>query len=123
MKKVYYIVFYLFSMLPFVAFDQKDTIQARLVLIGDAGDYHVVWHSVVDAVKEKIKLDNKTTIVFLGDNLYYTGLPDPSYRSYDVRKAVLDTQVSIAKGTKAKVFFIPGNHDWNRAGKGGWEAV
>jgi hypothetical protein len=123
MKKLYYIVFYLLAILPFVAFGQKDSVQGRLVLIGDAGDFHGGHHPVIEAVKRNIKFDNKTTIVYLGDNLYYTGLPDPSYRSYDIRKAVLDTQINIARGTPAKVFFIPGNHDWNRFGKGGWETV
>lgn len=121
MKKLVYIV--LFSFLCYHSYSQKDTIQARVVLIGDAGDFHGGKHPVVSAVKNNIKFDSKTTVVFLGDNLYYTGLPDESYRDYDKRRAVLDTQVNIAKGTPAKVYFMPGNHDWNRASKGGYEAI
>lgn len=113
----------LFFLICHTSFSQKDTIQARVVLIGDAGDFHGGKHPVVEAVKSRIKFDNKTTIVFLGDNLYYTGLPDESYPDYDKRRAVLDTQVNIAKHTPARVFFMPGNHDWNRASKGGYEAV
>ncbi|MCW3111196.1 MAG: metallophosphoesterase, partial [Segetibacter sp.] len=36
---------------------------------------------------------------------------------------VLDTQIAIANGTDAKVIFIPGNHDWDQGGRGGWEAI
>src|SRR4029077_11620454 len=88
-----------------------------------AGSLHNGRHYVVSAVQKNIKLDSNTTVVFLGDNLYYTGLPDDAVPGYDVRRAVLDSEVTIAKGTGAKVYFMPGNHDWNREELGGWEAI
>ena len=115
-----------FFILLFVSlwcYSQNDSLQARLVLIGDAGDFHNGRHPVIDAVRETTKLDKKTTVLYLGDNLYTTGLPDEQYLNYDIRKSVLDTQIAIANGTDAKVYFIPGNHDWDRGGKGGWEAI
>ncbi|HEY2727421.1 MAG TPA: BamA/TamA family outer membrane protein, partial [Parafilimonas sp.] len=81
------------------------------------------WHPVIDAVKKTVPIDEKTTVIFVGDNLYYTGLPNEQLPSYDIRRAVLDTQALIAKDTKAKVYFMPGNHDWNRMGPGGWTAI
>ncbi len=104
-------------------YSQNDTLQARLILIGDAGDFQKGRHPVIDAVRETTKLDKKTTILYLGDNLYTTGLPDEQYSNYDIRRSVLDTQIAIANGTDAKVYFIPGNHDWDKGGKGGWEAI
>lgn len=104
-------------------FSQNDTIQSRLILIGDAGDFKNGRHPVISAVKEKTKLDRKTTVLYLGDNLYSTGLPDEQSSIYDIRRNVLDTQIAIAKGTDAKVYFIPGNHDWDRGGRGGWDAI
>ena len=123
MKKVIGVVLFFIFLLPYISFSQTDTIQSRVVLIGDAGDFQGGKHPVISAVKNHIKFDNKTTIIYLGDNLYLTGLPDDSYGDYDKRKAVLDTQVNIAKNTPAKVFFIPGNHDWNRGHRGGYENV
>jgi len=123
MKKVCGVVIFFIFLLPVISFSQNDTIQSRIVLIGDAGDFHGGRHPVIDAVKNQIKFDSKTTIVYLGDNLYMTGLPDESYGDYDKRRAVLDTQINIAKNTAAKVFFIPGNHDWNRGHRGGYENV
>jgi predicted phosphodiesterase len=102
---------------------QDDSLQARLVLIGDAGDLKNGKHPVIDAVRETIKPDRNTTILYLGDNLYTTGLPDEHASFYDIRRSVLDTQIAIANGTDAKVYFVPGNHDWDRGHKDGWQAI
>jgi len=102
---------------------QNDTIQARIVLIGDAGSLQNGKHPVVDAVRKDIKLDSFTSILFLGDNLYTWGLPDDAFSNYIVSKSILDSQVSIAAGTSAKVYFMPGNHDWDREGPNGWAAI
>src|SRR5258705_3980402 len=102
---------------------QQDTIMARIILIGDAGELTNGRHPVVDAVKQKIPLDAKTIVFYLGDNLYRTGLPDDQYKYYQQARAVLDSQLSIADGTPAKVYMIPGNHDWLNGGQAGWEAV
>src|SRR5436309_348035 len=83
-------------------FAQKDTIQVRLVLIGDAGSLKNGRHPVVDAVRNNIKLDGNTTILFLGDNLYRNGLPGDEFPTYNEAKAVLDSQITIAAKTKAK---------------------
>ena len=62
---------------------QKDTLAQRIVLIGDAGQLTDGRHPVVDAVRTFIPLDNKTTILFLGDNLYKNGLPDAQASNYE----------------------------------------
>lgn len=121
MKKVS--AFFLLIFLSSWCFSQNDTLQARLILIGDAGDFKNGRHPVINAVKAKTKIDRKTTILYLGDNLYTTGLPDEQASYYDIRRSVLDTQIAIANGTDAKVYFIPGNHDWDNGGKGGWDAI
>lgn len=108
--------------LPHFLFAQ-DSLQATIVLIGDAGKLTNGHHPVVSAVRNTIKLNEKTTIVYLGDNLYKTGLPDDATPTYQIAKAPLDSQVVIAKGTNAKVYFIPGNHDWNNGSKNGWDAI
>lgn len=102
---------------------QKDTVQARIVVIGDAGSFHNGRHYVVSAVKKTIPLDEKTTVLYVGDNLYYTGLPDDALQTYDIRRQVLDSQMDIALDTKTKVYFIPGNHDWDKMQADGWEAI
>lgn len=121
MKKASGILLFLF--LCSCCFAQSDSIQAKLILIGDAGDFKGGRHPVINAVRESNKLDKNTTILYLGDNLYTTGLPDEQYSYYDIRRSVLDTQIAIANGTDAKVIFLPGNHDWDKGGRGGWDAI
>ena len=104
-------------------FAQKDTLQSRIILVGDAGALVNGRSAVIDAIKSQMKLDKKTTVLFLGDNLYDIGLPDIYHRGYNEAKAALDSQVTVARGTDANVVIIPGNHDWNNAGPGGEEAI
>ena len=102
---------------------QSDSLQSRIILIGDAGELTNGHHPVVAAVRKNVILDKKTTIIFLGDNLYKTGLPDEGTNNYNKIKAPLDSQLVIAKGTDAQVYFVPGNHDWNDGNPGGLEAI
>ncbi|MDQ2720570.1 MAG: metallophosphoesterase [Bacteroidota bacterium] len=118
--------FFLFILLLFIykiGFSQEDSIQARIILIGDGGQLNYGRQPVVDAARNLIPLDKKTTVLFLGDNLYKTGLPEDFMPGYKAAKSVLDSQVNIAKGTKAKVIFIPGNHDWTDGGINGFDNV
>ncbi len=125
-----------FSLLfiSYLGFGQQDSLQARVVLIGDAGAFVTNGktakevqsfgkHPVIEAVKNYIKLDKKTVIVYLGDNLYKEGLPDDQTLGYAQAKAVLDTQINVARNTGAKIIFIPGNHDWNNGGPHGFDAI
>lgn len=102
----------------------QDTIQSTIVLIGDAGALTNGKHPVVEAAKKIVKMDEKTTVVYLGDNLYKTGLPDDAVPDFATAKAPLDSQIHITRGnTKTKVYFIPGNHDWANGGKNGYQSI
>jgi hypothetical protein len=101
----------------------QDTLQARIILIGDAGQLTNGKHPVVSSVKKTIPFNEKTTIIYLGDNLYRTGLPDNSIPTYEMAKAPLDTQINIAGKSKAKVYFVPGNHDWAVGSSNGYESI
>jgi hypothetical protein len=104
-------------------FSQADSIQARVILVGDAGAFVNGKHPVISAIRNNMKLDKKTIVVYLGDNLYKEGLPDDQTLEYQQAKAVLDSQINVNRGTGAKVIFIPGNHDWNNGGVHGYEAI
>ncbi len=102
---------------------QSDSIQARIVLIGDAGELNFGREPVVDAARDLIPMKENTFVLYVGDNLYNYGLPDEIMPGYQTLKSILDSQINIAKGTKAKVIFIPGNHDWSNAAANGAEIV
>src|SRR5689334_19550084 len=100
-----------------------DTIVTRIVLIGDAGALTNGQHAVVRAIPKNVPMDARTTIVFLGDNIYKVGLPNDAYIGYAQAKVVLDSQLTIVKGTPVKAYMIPGNHDWNNGGPSGYDAI
>ncbi|MEO8764507.1 MAG: metallophosphoesterase [Ginsengibacter sp.] len=102
---------------------QPDSILTRIVLVGDAGELNFGRAPVVDAVRDSIPMDEKTTVVYLGDNLYNYGLPDEVMPEYITLKSVLDSQINITNGGKATVIFIPGNHDWSNAARNGQEIL
>jgi hypothetical protein len=103
---------------------QTDTILQRIVLVGDGGELTAdKKHPVADAIKRFVKLDKKTTVLYLGDNLYRTGLPDDQSAEYQGAKAVLDSQLSVVENTQARVIMIPGNHDWKNGARDGYDAI
>ena len=123
MIRVKIFALFLTVMLYGVKLCAQDTLQSTIVLIGDAGELTKGRHPVVDAARKMVKMNEKTTVIYLGDNLYKTGLPDNSVPNYEIAKAPLDSQIRIAGSDKAKVYFIPGNHDWANGGSNGYESV
>jgi DNA repair exonuclease SbcCD nuclease subunit len=100
-----------------------DSVSARIILIGDGGALINGKHPVASAVKNYLHPDKKTTIVYLGDNLYRIGLPDESNVNYVLSRTVLDSQMAVAANTAARVYMIPGNHDWAQGAPEGWETL
>jgi hypothetical protein len=105
-------------------FAQDDSVLYRIILIGDAGELKNEKNNVVDAVKKKFNLsNNKTTIVFLGDNIYPYGMPDEESTSYIEAKEIISYQASLGIQSNAKIVFIPGNHDWDKGRPDGLERI
>jgi hypothetical protein len=93
------------------------------VLIGDAGELTKGRHPVVEESKKMKKMNEKTTVVYLGYNLYKTGLPDNSIPNDAIAKVHRDSKIHIAGKSMTKIYFIPGNHDWADGGAVGLESV
>jgi hypothetical protein len=59
---------------------------------------------------------NKNTesdyVLFLGDNIYPSGLPDVSEKGRENAENSLNAQIKAIQDFKGKTIFIPGNHDW-----------
>jgi hypothetical protein len=121
MKTLVFFTFFL-CILSFSSFSQ-DSIVTRIVLVGDGGELKDGKQPVADAIKKLIPMDARTTVIYLGDNLYRNGLPDDEYTAYKTLKAVLDSQLSIADNTPARIYMIPGNHDWTNGRRDGYDAI
>ena len=83
-------------------------------LIGDAGNSTLTKNApALDYLqKHLIKASKKSTLIFLGDNVYETGIPDKQSKNYPLAKRRIDAQTDVAKLFKGNSIFIPGNHDW-----------
>lgn len=103
---------------------QYENAAARVIIIGDAGKLQNGKNSVTDAVRNYVKAgDKNVSVVFGGDNIYPKGLPDKEDKDYESQANVLRTLLLSFKGYAANVYVIPGNHDWQKGGAGGWYAI
>lgn len=97
---------------------------SSLLLVGDAGEGWGRVRPIFEAIaREVADAPERSAVIVLGDNVYPRGLPKPDAPDRREGEARLDAQVAALKATGAKAVFIPGNHDWDRDGADGWEAV
>ncbi|MFL5511773.1 MAG: metallophosphoesterase [Gemmatimonadales bacterium] len=99
-------------------------IATRIYLIGDAGAPRAAGEPVLEALSRDLAAQRvETVVVFLGDNVYPKGLPAPQDPERAEAERRLRTQLQVVERAGVKGYFVLGNHDWNRFGKGGWEAA
>lgn len=99
-----------------------DSIVSRMILIGDAGEMDlqqggVISHATMDVIK------GKTTVFYLGDNIYPRGMGLPGSKEEQETKDIITSQYKPFRALSAPVYFIPGNHDWDRSGPLGLEKI
>ncbi|ARN74775.1 metallophosphoesterase [Oceanicoccus sagamiensis] len=98
---------------------QTAPLKQRILLLGDAG------HSAIDPLQPSLEkainratlAPEKTTVVMLGDNIYFFGFPnkdeDEQYSASQLEDiSHLEAQLQIAKRSGAEMYIVPGNHDW-----------
>lgn len=101
-------------------------------LIGDAGAPKLpnrdtgelvdpVLLNLRDDVREQTERlgNDRVTVVFLGDNVYWDGLPLEGKKGRRKGERILEAQ--IAASDPASAIFTLGNHDWHVEGPLGWE--
>ena len=89
-------------------------------LIGDAGNSTIKEDSpALKYLKKHIEgVSKKSTLLFLGDNVYETGIPTKKSKNYPLAKRRIEAQTNVAKQFNGRSIFIPGNHDWYNGLKG-----
>ncbi len=103
-----------------------EDLDARLVLIGDTGEYKPQHPNYALLAREARRNPNRTLILFLGDNVYPRGMPADTEAELEDRLAsevVLQQQIDAVRFTGARAVLLPGNHDWDRSGARGQERV
>ena len=92
----------------------------RLLLLGDGG-VPKPDEPVLKTLGEWARKDpTKTTVIFLGDNMYPEGMTDRKKHEAEER---LSPQIAVVKTSGAHGLFIPGNHDWASGDAEGFDAV
>jgi hypothetical protein len=95
-----------------------------LYLIGDAGAPDPQGEPVLQALSRELRANSaQRVVVFLGDNTYPRGLPSPGQPDRKEAERTLAAQVDVVRGAGARGYFVPGNHDWAKHHKEGWEFI
>jgi Calcineurin-like phosphoesterase/Omp85 superfamily domain len=111
-------IYLIIGVLLFHAANAQDSIMQRIIIIGDAGEIDKEQQALIPAASNMI-LQNKTTVIYLGDNIYPRGMGLPGSSEQEKTKAILQSQYKPMRSKGAPVYFIPGNHDWDKEGKNG----
>lgn len=88
-------------------------VRTRLLLAGDLGavlDGAPILSKLQDWAERPAK---RTSIIFLGDNIYEEGLPNKSSFSFGSAERPLRAQMNVVEQRKSRGIFVPGNHDWS----------
>ena len=104
---------------PVLPADEVD-IAHRVILLGDAGHAEAgdeVLNTLTSVLTEFPGVPK--TVVFLGDNIYPSGLPDPRDPQYQTMRDRLDQQLNAGGVGDANVRMVPGNHDWGSGAEAG----
>lgn len=96
----------------------QDSLVHRVILLGDAGETSKEQQHIIPLAAGMV-IKDRTTVLYLGDNIYPTGMGLPGSRNEQATQEILRTQYAPMRAHGAAVYFIPGNHDWDRMGVDG----
>jgi hypothetical protein len=103
--------------LPAAPLETLGDVVADVYLVGDAGAPLPGGDPVLRALEAMLAAaPERSLAVFLGDNLYPTGLVAEGRRGRARGERILDAQVDAVRRAGAHGLFVPGNHDWNFLG-------
>jgi len=112
-------IFFLLAGLSSV-FGQTEKPYYSVFLVGDGGELSIINSPQLNTLRSQVEVAGKnSTVIFLGDNIYPTGMPsyDDKYR-LEAEK-IITGQLSAVKDVAGNVYVIPGNHDWEKGKKNG----
>ena len=113
------LIFFLFITVPLLA---QDGIVGRVIFIGDAGEINFKQEAVIPYAADQV-LEGKTTVFFLGDNIYPRGMGLPGSQEEGKTADIMRSQYGPIRAKGAPVYFLPGNHDWDKSGKDGFAKI
>lgn len=119
----YLLIFLLLLSIPTSQAQQTPRKTFSVYLIGDAGAATLNDPNIT-LLSDMAKADGENSaVIYLGDNIYPYGLRDTNVPERKQDEDILINQLSFAKEYKGRVFMIPGNHDWEKGKKNGWQQI
>lgn len=94
-----------------------------IFLIGDSKRAYTNKSLLTMMESHLAQASEQSAVLFLGDNVYPSGLPDSTHRSWELAHHSLIAQLEILQEFKGEIIFMSGNHDWARGKKEGLEYV
>ncbi|MDQ4139916.1 MAG: metallophosphoesterase [Bacteroidota bacterium] len=125
-RKIRYKPYYKKKLIPFTSdFYPKKAPEHAICLIGDTGNITDPDHDTIVKLLQNWMVENPIngTIIFLGDNIYPIGLPPVGHKTRNIAEKRLKVQLDLVREYPGQVFFISGNHDWNKGRANGLEYV
>lgn len=96
----------------------------EVLLVGDSGNIKRTREDeVLKLLENHLPNSEKSTLIFLGDNVYPHGLPKEGDLLRNDAEIVLKAHHKSVANYIGKVVFISGNHDWNKGKRNGLEYV
>ena len=96
---------------------QAQDINKRLIFIGDAGEINDKQQALIPHAANLV-LPGKTLTYFLGDNIYPHGMELVDSLK-GATEAILQSQFEPFSKQGVPVYFLAGNHDWDKSGPAG----
>lgn len=105
--------------------DSDSPVQQRLIVLGDGGSPNSRAGETLKLAGDLRLTDGECALVFLGDNLYVSGLAEANDSDRARGERALNFQLKLFEeaGNKAEGIMIPGNHDWDNNSSGGLAAI
>jgi Calcineurin-like phosphoesterase len=103
----------------------KDSIEVAIFLLGDAGSDAYDGEPVLQELAQQSDSLRpvRQFVIFLGDNVYPRGVPPLGHPGRDDAERKIAAQVLAIRKGSAQGLLIPGNHDWDRQGRDGWNSI
>lgn len=94
-----------------------------VIVVGDI-KYPSKDPTVLNLIKTHLEsIREKGTLVVPGDLIYPHGLPDEDEKGYENARGDLEALLKAIGDFKGNLILMPGNHDWDKGGKEGWNNV
>jgi len=95
-----------------------------IYLVGDAGEPFDDGNPVIKQIRAHLARDaHPNSIIYLGDNIYPNGMPAVGHHDRPRAEQIMKGQLEVLDDFPGQVYVVPGNHDWDKGKKDGYEQI